>query len=88
MNYNDAVIESLEELLLLEDIDAWEDRINEMIDIEKCNNENDRKVPIFLAGEIAQSILECAWVDETQILDNFGRYHQEDEFELDQQYCS
>ena len=30
MNYNDAVIESLEELLPLEDIDAWEDRINGM----------------------------------------------------------
>jgi len=38
MNYNDAVIESLEELLPLEDIDAWEDRINGMWTVEENLN--------------------------------------------------
>jgi len=88
MNYHDEVNEELEELLPLEDIDAWQERIDNMINVEMCNDEDDRKLPIILAGEIAHSILEGAWEDETQILDDYGRYYMEDEFELDQQFCN
>jgi len=44
MNYHDEVNEELEELLPLEDIDAWQERIDNMINVEMCNDEDDRVI--------------------------------------------